>query len=175
MTPATLRLAGEAAFGPRYQTELGRALRVSDRSIRRWIAGTHAIPEQVGSDLLRLLDERGEAQLEARAAIHAERVLSVAREQLAETGAPPDTIELSSGQGLPPALLDRIAAREKAAREKALREAAGEAEKLIRNAYNMGFSEGMRECAYGGVPWSESRPKREGAAAILALIEKEAR
>jgi len=42
MTPATLRTAGEALYGPRWQSALARDLGVSDRTMRRWVAGDEA-------------------------------------------------------------------------------------------------------------------------------------
>jgi transcriptional regulator GlxA family with amidase domain len=50
--------AGEALYGPRWQCELARQLGVSDRTMRRWAAGTHAVPPGVYVDLLRLTQER---------------------------------------------------------------------------------------------------------------------
>lgn len=56
MTP--LRQAGEALYGPRWQSDLARALGVSDRTMRRWAAGTHCPPPGVHADLLRLVEQR---------------------------------------------------------------------------------------------------------------------
>jgi hypothetical protein len=50
--------AGEALYGPRWQSQLARDLGVADRTIRRWAAGTHAVPPGVYLDLLRLTQER---------------------------------------------------------------------------------------------------------------------
>ena len=64
MTDPTLtarsRLArcGIALYGERWQSDLARALGVSDRSVRAWVAGTRSIPEGVWGDLRRLLQER---------------------------------------------------------------------------------------------------------------------
>ena len=44
MTPALLRKVGECLYGTRWQSELARALGVTDRTMRRWVNGTHAIP-----------------------------------------------------------------------------------------------------------------------------------
>lgn len=49
---------GEALFGPRWQSELARALQVSDRTVRRWVAGTSEVPPGLYVDLLRLTQER---------------------------------------------------------------------------------------------------------------------
>jgi hypothetical protein len=56
MTPALLRAAGEALYGPRWQSELARELGVSDRTMRRWIAGD-PIPE-LEDEIARLIAER---------------------------------------------------------------------------------------------------------------------
>jgi DNA-binding transcriptional regulator YdaS (Cro superfamily) len=50
--------AGEALYGPRWQSQLARDLGVADRTIRRWAAGTHQVPAGVYLDLLRLTQER---------------------------------------------------------------------------------------------------------------------
>jgi len=49
---------GEALYGPRWQSDLARDLGVSDRTVRRWAAGTHDMPPGVCADLLRLAVER---------------------------------------------------------------------------------------------------------------------
>ena len=49
---------GEALFGPRWQSELARELQVSDRTVRRWVAGTSEVPAGLYVDLLRLTQER---------------------------------------------------------------------------------------------------------------------
>lgn len=49
---------GEALYGPRWQCELARALNVSDRTMRRWVADTSAVPAGLYADLLRLTQER---------------------------------------------------------------------------------------------------------------------
>ncbi len=50
--------AGEALYGPRWQTELSRDLGVADRTMRRWVADTSAVPSGLYVDLLRLTQER---------------------------------------------------------------------------------------------------------------------
>lgn len=57
---------GEALHGPRWQTELARDLGVSDRTVRRWVAGTYEVPAGLYLDLLRLTQERA-ARLDALA------------------------------------------------------------------------------------------------------------
>ena len=49
---------GEALYGPRWQSELARELAVSDRTVRRWVAGTSEAPPGLYVDLLRLTQER---------------------------------------------------------------------------------------------------------------------
>lgn len=49
---------GEALYGPRWQSELARDLQVSDRTMRRWVAGTTDVPAGLYLDLLRLTQER---------------------------------------------------------------------------------------------------------------------
>lgn len=50
--------AGEALYGARWQSELARDLGVSDRTVRRWVAGTSEVPSGLYLDLLRLTQER---------------------------------------------------------------------------------------------------------------------
>lgn len=49
---------GEALYGPRWQSDLARDLQVSDRTMRRWAAGTTDVPAGLYVDLLRLTQER---------------------------------------------------------------------------------------------------------------------
>ncbi|HMN55601.1 MAG TPA: hypothetical protein PKE15_00005 [Ottowia sp.] len=49
---------GEALYGPQWQSALGRDLEVSDRTMRRWVAGTSDVPAGLYVDLLRLTQER---------------------------------------------------------------------------------------------------------------------
>jgi hypothetical protein len=39
-----LRNVGEAAFGPRWQRDLARALNTDERLVRRWVAGDRPLP-----------------------------------------------------------------------------------------------------------------------------------
>jgi len=57
---------GKALYGPRWQSELARDLGVSDRTVRRWVAGTYEVPAGLYLDLLRLTQERA-ARLDALA------------------------------------------------------------------------------------------------------------
>ena len=58
MSAALLHEVGEALYGPLWQCELARALAVSDRTVRRWAAGTHAAPPRVWADIARLAFDR---------------------------------------------------------------------------------------------------------------------
>lgn len=57
MSNNLLHTAGEALYGPRWQSDLARALDVSDRTVRRWVAGGD-MPNGVYVDILRLVVER---------------------------------------------------------------------------------------------------------------------
>lgn len=59
MTPELLKLAGEALFGPRWQTDLAALLGVADRTMRRWATGQADIPDGVAGELVQLLKRRG--------------------------------------------------------------------------------------------------------------------
>lgn len=49
---------GEALYGPRWQRALARSLGVSDRTVRRWAAGTHPVPAGVQGDVQMLVGKR---------------------------------------------------------------------------------------------------------------------
>lgn len=66
MTPAELALVGAALYGPRWQTEMARALEVADRTVRRWAAGASPIPADVPATLGRIA--KGRASTLSRAA-----------------------------------------------------------------------------------------------------------
>ena len=51
---------GEALYGHQWQSALARDLAVSDRTMRRWVAGTSDLPDGLYIDLLRLSQERAE-------------------------------------------------------------------------------------------------------------------
>lgn len=70
MSPDTLRIVGEALYGPRWQSEMARDLDVADRTVRRWLSGD-AIPPGVGLDLLRVCGARSDAVEFARTQLHA--------------------------------------------------------------------------------------------------------
>ena len=50
--------AGEALYGREWKTALATDLGVSERTIRRWAAGSHDVPAGLRADLLRLTIER---------------------------------------------------------------------------------------------------------------------
>lgn len=58
MVSDRLRQFGMMLFGARWQSELAKALQVSDRTVRRWFAGTAPIPEGVEVELKVLLVKR---------------------------------------------------------------------------------------------------------------------
>ena len=49
--------AGEALYGPRWQSALADDLNVATRSVQRWVAGERAVPD-LRADLRALLRER---------------------------------------------------------------------------------------------------------------------
>lgn len=52
-----LQRAGGALYGPRWQADLAGALGVSDRTLRRWVAG-EPVPAGVYADLTKLVRAR---------------------------------------------------------------------------------------------------------------------
>ena len=63
ITVDQLTAIGTALYGQQWQSALARALRVVDRTMRRWVAGESPIPTGIIADLRRLLRER-QAQIE---------------------------------------------------------------------------------------------------------------
>ena len=61
MTPELLRQAGETLYGPQWHKNLADDLRISDRTIRRWLAGSAPIPATIRQELAGLCRLRGEA------------------------------------------------------------------------------------------------------------------
>jgi hypothetical protein len=55
---ALLRDIGEGLYGPRWQTDLSNAISVSDRSMRRWLAGEDPVPPGVWGDVRLLVQSR---------------------------------------------------------------------------------------------------------------------
>lgn len=68
--------AGEALWGERWQTEAAGALGLSDRTVRRFVAGTHPLPEGVARELATLCGQRRDRLmgLQLRLAITADKV-----------------------------------------------------------------------------------------------------
>lgn len=58
MSNKLLKDAGEALYGPRWQSDLAKDLGVSDRTIRRWASGADDLPSGVALDLWRICLER---------------------------------------------------------------------------------------------------------------------
>ena len=59
MTPELLTECGRTLYGQQWQSALARDLGVSDRTIRRWVAGQFPVPVGVRADLVTMLKERG--------------------------------------------------------------------------------------------------------------------
>ena len=60
MTPATLTAAGEALYGPLWQSDLAQALGVNRRTVSRWKSGQNEIPEGLAEDLWELMARRAD-------------------------------------------------------------------------------------------------------------------
>ena len=54
-----LHAVGAALYGNQWQSAIARDLGVSDRTMRRWAAGTAETPAGLRADLLRLVEQRG--------------------------------------------------------------------------------------------------------------------
>jgi len=67
LPPALLRRIGEAFHGSEWQNRLARQLEVSDRTVRRWVAGEMAVPSGVTAELFRMVCQlQGDLQNIAR-------------------------------------------------------------------------------------------------------------
>lgn len=58
MNRETFIAAGKAAFGERWQTDMARALGVSDRAVRNWVAGKYQLPATLSADVKIILEQR---------------------------------------------------------------------------------------------------------------------
>ncbi len=56
--PSLLSRVGEALYGSHWQTDLAKAVGVSDRTMRRWVAEPGSVPRGLYMDLLNLVVER---------------------------------------------------------------------------------------------------------------------
>lgn len=61
MTPTELREAGEALYGSRFASQLARDLGVAVRTVQRWLAGKHVIPDNLTSNISELVTKRAAA------------------------------------------------------------------------------------------------------------------
>jgi hypothetical protein len=57
MNQSLLQRAGEALYGPRWQSEMARDLDVADRTVRRWIAGDE-LPAGIPQELKAICRDR---------------------------------------------------------------------------------------------------------------------
>jgi hypothetical protein len=58
MTRTMLKAVGQALYGPQYNSEMARQLRVHLRTFMRWQRGERAIPDHLNDKLMKLLTER---------------------------------------------------------------------------------------------------------------------
>ena len=58
MTPDLLRRAGQALFGEHFVKPLALGLGVTDRTMHRWLAGSHPIPDLLHYELRALASDR---------------------------------------------------------------------------------------------------------------------
>ena len=49
---------GDALYGSQWRAQLGTALEVNERTIRRWVAGSNEIPDGAWVDMKKLLKAR---------------------------------------------------------------------------------------------------------------------
>ncbi|AWB20853.1 hypothetical protein DA075_07950 [Methylobacterium currus] len=68
----TLRRVGAALYGTQWQSDLARALNISDRQVRRWASGEGRVPAGVWSDIAALCEARMVEIADVRDRIRAE-------------------------------------------------------------------------------------------------------
>jgi len=69
-----LERAGQALFGPHWQTELSRMLKLSDpKRLRQWLSGYRDVPPGVMDDTIALLRQRGAEMIALADELAAER------------------------------------------------------------------------------------------------------
>jgi len=73
MTTDLLREVGEALYGSRWQSDLARALGVTDRTVRRWAAGEWQPAPAAWDAIIDLLKARGKAMAMLRRKLLAAR------------------------------------------------------------------------------------------------------
>lgn len=61
MSPALLRVAGEALYGTRWKSPLARDLDITKRTMERWAGGEYTIPDWVWPEIEQLLKSRAVA------------------------------------------------------------------------------------------------------------------
>lgn len=61
MTPYRLLKIGSTLYGPTWQSHLARAIGVSPRTMRHWIAGKHPMPAGAWDDIFALAAKRRDA------------------------------------------------------------------------------------------------------------------
>jgi hypothetical protein len=115
MTATDLAVLGQLLFGPAWVTALAQAISVRTEFMSRVKCGHEPVPADWESRILRVALERLDQVADAAAGILADRALSVARELLAGRGGKPDTIALSSSEGIPMLVVERVAERLRAA------------------------------------------------------------
>ena len=58
MGPKEFRKSGEVLYGPRWQTDIARALSVDSRRVRQWVKGDRPLPDTIDKDIIQLLRNR---------------------------------------------------------------------------------------------------------------------
>ena len=57
-TSSFLAECGESLFGTKWRVDLAQALDVSERTVRRWVAGSSPVPDDVWTEIGALLSDR---------------------------------------------------------------------------------------------------------------------
>jgi len=65
MTPTRFSQIGELLHGPSWRGAIAAALNVAERTVRRWAAGDHQIPDGIAGDLADLCRKQSARLLKA--------------------------------------------------------------------------------------------------------------
>lgn len=79
-----LQEVGEALYGARWQTELARELGIADRTMRRFVAGTHPVPPGIYLTLLNVVEERSKTLADLVGPLKAARAGRTSHHEIAE-------------------------------------------------------------------------------------------
>ena len=73
MTPARFSQVGTMLYGSAWRDPLARALKVAERTVRRWADGKNPIPDGIPADLAALCRKKSDCLAKTATALNGER------------------------------------------------------------------------------------------------------